>query len=72
MTSIDTPEENQDMAAIVAAIEEQGGPQGERGSTKVAALSGDLVDESFRVAVVEAAGGKLGACFCLMSLFCCF
>ena len=61
LTSLDTTEEKQDMAAIVAAIEEQGGAKGERGTTKVAALSGDLVDENFRVAVVEAAGGKLGA-----------
>ena len=62
LTSLDTEEEKNDLAATVAAIEEQGGPRpGERGTAAVVATSGDLADEAFRVAVVEAAGGKIGA-----------
>ena len=62
LTSLDTEEEKNDLAATVAAIEEQGGPRpGERGTAAVVATSGDLADEAFRVAGVEAAGGKIGA-----------
>lgn len=61
LTSLDTGEEREDLAGTVAAIAEQGSAPGRRGAAKVAAVSGDLSDESFRVAVVEAAGGKIGA-----------
>ena len=62
LTSLDTGEEKEDLARTVSVIEEQGGPGpgGERGTTKVVAVSGDLTDEAFRVAVVEAAGSTIG------------
>ena len=64
LTSLDTPEEKRDLADAVAAIEEQGGSKpGERGTAAVVATSGDLADEMFRLAVVEAAGGTIGAFF---------
>lgn len=67
LTSLDSSEEKEDLAGTVSAIEEQGSAPGERGAAKVAVVSGDLSDESFRVAVVEDAGEKIGASLCLSS-----
>ena len=83
LTSLDSREEREDLVGTVAAIEEQGGENpGERGTSAVAAVSRDLADEGFRVAVVEAAAGKIrascGVAVCLLFLvfaavfFCCF
>ena len=73
LTSLDSREEREDLVGTVAAIEEQGGENpGERGTSAVAAVSGDLADEGFRVAVVEAAAGKIrascGVAVCLLFL----
>lgn len=64
LTSLDTTEEKTDLADAVAAIAEQGGAKpGDRGTAAVVATSGDLAEEAFRVAVVEAAGEKIGEFF---------
>lgn len=70
LTSLDTLEEKEDLAGTLTAIDEQGGAgPGERGTAEVVAVSGNLIDEGFRVAVVEAAGGKIGTSFVFCSLF---